>query len=197
MVDFGKTILDYYKTKQYLTSGMLVKSNMIKNIELTICGFIPVLSDIDCLKTIVIDLYKDFIVGYGNLRLSLYNKDKIYSSILPIAQTIKYSKEKILVTSYIELLNADSVSLKKYQSVLLNKGFCDLVIKPVNNFEQIDGAKYYLPTEDEIVFERNNNIVGVASNFICLCSYINPITGQVSLTLQTPDNLYPIMFLEK
>ena len=44
-------------------------------------------------------------------------------------------------------------------------------------------------------FFRYDKIVGVSNYFLCLCSYINQITGKVEYLIKNPDEL--IIVLQK
>ena len=64
-------------------------------------------------------------------------------------------------------------------------------------FVSKDENIYYLLQKNEMFLLRNDEIVGVSNYFLCLCSYINQITGKVEYLIKNPDELIVVLQKDK
>lgn len=195
-----KNVLDAFLYLSRLKIGYKVKSEN-SDIEQTLCGFIPVFGkEPNTLGSNIFFDTDNFSVGYQNIKINVTQITQ-YKNIegpifLPVAKYIKRAKsdDKIPVTSFIKLFDVDQKSLKAYQSKILTIiASPSDIIKPVERFENTEKMKLYLPCDNQIIFEREDETVAVAKDFLCLCSYINPVTGKITYAVQVPDTIYPVV----
>ena len=192
---FGKNLETIFYEDGKLSSGITVKSK-ICDFNLKVYGYVPMVNDVENLLFSLYDVTKDFTIGYGNIRLKRYqvsgrsNQNSKPSDIfLPIADSIEKSKGKILLNFYMRILNPEvnQIKLDVFQEELRKNGSSQRTLDPEEMFVTKNDETYYLPSNQDITFIRNNE-VAIAQKFLCVCTYINPINGDFSKTLLAPDD---------
>lgn len=134
---------------------------------------------------------------------------------LKVANHAKLSKEKKIclhentilpikdLANYVKNQNNGSFKKRKddfnkrYEDYMIsqNKTTAEALIKAVENEMPVDFLSidddfhiYYKPDNNPIIFWDDNSLKEiVADSFLCLCSYINPVTGLISYTALSPE----------
>lgn len=193
----NNTITNELNQKKSIETGCRITTES-ELISLELVGFIP-MNQID-----FYDITK-FIVGINYIRLEFDAwGNKKEHRFFPIAKKIdKLKVNKLIIDdNFISILNLDSASktsLKLYQQYFgtvngnIEKSKNNLLKTKEFIFE--DENLYYILKENEMSFSRGNKILGISDYFLCLCSYINPITGKLEYVIKQPDEL--IITLQK
>ena len=178
------TLLDYLNAKGEIRNGIIAKT--IGNlIQFEIIGYFPIQSD----------TYFSELVGIGVSQVCIKDTSsmEVPFSHYPIADKLS-----------IDIINTFEIK-NEHPIFLDNKNFRNIIIKewedytkkgPVlrskypDYFEQEPPFRYKIQ-ESDIIFKRNNNIIGIATDFLCICSYLSPITGKAEYTVKFPSELIP------
>lgn len=195
-------LLEILKSTEVLTSGVLVGSLLVK--ELEIYGFIPYIesSDLDNNLTLPLDM-----------RLGIIASDRFsysveeYSSILGGIQ----KKEQIILPIYRKLQcdNAEHrLKLKNLYvfSLRTNSYYKDFRNRKQVNLQQLKRASSQISILDpqEVYYETKSNeilmykkasfpidkVSAVASYFLVVCRFINSVTGGISYAIYPPEDLF-------
>ena len=183
MANTSKNLLDLLNNNGELRTGLIVKTiGDLARFE--IIGFLPIRSDMYILE----------LVGFGItnacIKIAPFSNDRSIFSHPPIAFRllinniktceIQHDKPIMLCNERIDYSIKDYFYKKEY-----------LCNKRSELFEKNDTKFWYKVQNSDIIFERNDNIVGISSNFLCLCSYVSPKTGKVEYAIKYPDELIP------
>lgn len=181
----SKTLLDYLKSNGEIHNGIVAKT-VGDLIQFEIIGYFPIQSD----------TYFSELVGIGVSQVCIKDTSsmEVPFSHYPIADKLSIN-------------NIKTYEIKEEHPIFLNsKPFTGRVIinewedytrngphlrsKYPDYFEQEPPFRYRIQ-ESDIIFKRNNNIIGIATDFLCICSYISPITGKAEYTVKFPSELIP------
>lgn len=191
-------LFDLLYSNNELTSGMIVGSKLVK--ELEIYGFIPYTE-----KTNSIPL---------DMRLGIIASDRFAYSLLQSSSLLNLpQKEHIVFPIYRKLACSDL----EYDLLLKNLYVCSLIDnyyyknfrskKPINLQQLVKTSSqifineskeiYYKTLPKEILMYKKVSdsvdcISAVASNFLVVCRFINSITGGISYTIYPPEDLFLI-----
>lgn len=196
-------LLESFKQLQKLESGIWVGSHLIKEME--IYGFIPYInSDKSVLeyKTshIMLNLNNvtvtsDRAVFAIEKRSSVLRMDTEYI-VHPIMRKIliENDTQKLKLKDLYMLNMCMDVNYQKLRNEKLMK--CDYRrVLSLSDQISVDGDMvYYTTHEDEILMYKkkvypHDKISAVASYFLVVCRYINPITGIISYSVFPPEDL--------
>lgn len=177
-----------------------VKSESMQE-EMSLIGFVPYLEGADLpLESYSIllqcDLNAHLIVTPFFIR---YSDDK---NIYPVFKSIsltngnkyKVNKNLIIETIYGSWVKrASSLSRPLYGDNIISKiNWKDF---PSDRFETDENKEtYYLSKNQEFVMtESLGELVCISDYFLCLCSFINSVTGMPSYTVFMPDDLIKVL----
>ena len=193
----NNTITSELNQKKSIETGYRITTES-ELIPLELVGFVPIN------QTDFYDITK-FIVGINYIRLEFdpWGNKKEHRSF-PIAKKIEQQKtDKLIIDNTFVLIpnldNNTQTSLKLYQKYFgtisgnIEKNKSNLL--KTKEFILEDENLYYILKENEMSFSRGNKIFGISDYFLCLCSYINPITGKLEYVIKQPDEL--IITLQK
>lgn len=180
----SKTLLDYLKSNGEIHNGIMAKT-IGDLIQFEIIGYFPIQSD----------TYFSELVGIGVSQVCIKDTSsmEVPFSHYPIAD-----KLSIDIINTFEIKNEHPIFLdnKNFRNIIINKwedytrNATRLCSKYPDYFEQEPPFRYRIQ-ESDIIFKRNNNIIGIATDFLCICSYISPITGKAEYTVKFPSELIP------
>lgn len=174
-----------------------VKSESMQE-EMSLIGFVPYLEG----ANLPLDLYSTLLQCDLNAHLIVtpffirYGDDK---NIYPVFKSIsltnghKYKVDKNLIIESIYGSWAKGAQRPLYGNYIISKrhhnGF------PSDRFETDENKEtYYLSKEQEFVMtESLGELVCVSDYFLCLCSFINSVTGMPSYTVFIPDDLIKVL----
>lgn len=183
MTTISKNLLDLLNDNGELHNGLIAKT-IGDFARFEVIGFIPIRSDIYILE----------LVGFGItnacIKIAPFSNDRSNFSHPPIAfklsknniktYVIQHDKPIMLCNESIDYSIRDYFHKKEY-----------LCNKRSELFEKDDTKFWYKVQNSDIIFERNDNIVGISSNFLCLCSYVSPKTGKIEYAIKFPEELIP------
>ena len=117
---------------------------------------------------------------------------------VPIAKRVSIPNEQIIEVkpflSILELKNKTKSDYEKILSFWRAKSYVKnvLISEPFSKGE--NGQIYYHIAENELLFyDRKDSIVAIAKEYMCLCSYISPVTGKIEYTMKHPDSIIPVI----
>ena len=193
----NNTITSELNQKKSIETGYRITTES-ELIPLELVGFVPIN------QTDFYDITK-FIVGINYIRFEfdIWGNKKEHR-FFPITKKIEQLKaDKLIIdNTFVHIPNLDNntqTSLKLYQKYFgtvngnIEKSKSNLL--KTNEFILTDENLYYILKENEMSFSRGNKIFGISNYFLCLCSYINPITGKLEYVIKQPDEL--IITLQK
>lgn len=193
------TLFSILKEKGELGSGICVQTEGL-SVKMAVMGYIP----------IPVDNTFDFLVSsfwIGNIKRVIVGSDRIlFSDILspkktyPITKRIAIAKveERYELTNTLTLLQLQYKTSEYIKQYKTNKSKVpsSRILKLSEQLEEIDGNIYYKPQSNEFVmyrFKDADTPLVIASGFLCLCSYINTITGKIEYDVYDPDELIEIL----
>lgn len=177
-----------------------VKSESMQE-EMSLIGFVPYLEGAD----LPLDLYSTLLQCDLNAHLIVtpffirYSDDK---NIYPVFKSIsltkgnkyKVNKNLIIETIYGSWVKGTPrLSRPFYGDNIISKR--NLKGFPSDRFETDENKEmYYLSKEQEFVLtESLGDVVCISDYFLCLCSFINSVTGMPSYTVFIPDDLIKVL----
>ena len=191
------TIREIVLSKGLLNAHGQVKSELIQE-DMSLIGFVPFFEGADLPH----DIYSTLLQCDLNTHLIVtpffirYSDDK---NIYPVFKSIsltngnKYKVDKNLIIESIYGSWAKGAQRPLYGDSILSKrrynGF------PSDRFETDENQDtYYLSGKQEFVMtESFGKLVGISDYFLCLCSFINSVTGMPSYTVFMPDYLIKVL----
>ena len=216
-MDQIKRLPDILKDKKVLVSGLSVQTIGLKT-KMEVMGFIPCYSN-DVFRGKVDGKYfpnlkKDFTIGMDKIKFKveglidvikgMYSKQPTNNnSKLP---TISCNDKSILlpICRRIEVGNNTPIRLNSlidiYDSVTSNIESCAKVVKERiannNNGYNYDAERdvmTYIPNEEDFLFYRWQDEAQmpnvIATDYYCLCSYVNTVTGVIDHYIYSPYDL--------
>lgn len=174
-----------------------VKSESMQE-EMSLIGFVPYLEG----TNLPLDLYATLLQGDLNAHLIVtpffirYSDDNY---IYPIFKSIslsngkKFKVDKNLIIESIYGSWAKGAQRPLYgNSIILKRNYKGF---PSDRFETDENKEtYYLSNNQEFVMtESLGELVCISDYFLCLCSFINSVTGMPSYTLFMPDDLIKVL----
>lgn len=193
------TLSSILRKEGKLESGICAQTEGL-SVKMEVIGYIPIPVDdaFDFLEPrfLIGDIKNNFIIGPDRIKLSDSLKKKTY----PITKRIVISEERYKLTNTLTLLQYEvserlAGSIKQYKKnhseVLINQ-----ILKLSEQFERNNDYIYYKTQPSELVMYRFKDIdhpMIIANNFLCLCSYINTITGKIEYDIYNPDELIEII----
>lgn len=177
------TLLDYLNAKGEIRNGIIAKT--IGNlIQFEIIGYFPIQSD----------TYFSELVGIGVSQVCIKDTSSM---------DVPFSHYPIADKLSIDIINTFEIK-NEHPIFLDNKNFRNVIIKKWEDYKlkaHLLHSKYpiffdkeplrYKVQDSDIIFKRNNNIIGIATDFLCICSYLSPITGKAEYTVKFPSELIP------
>lgn len=195
-------LLDILYSEKELVTGMIVGSQLIK--ELEIYGFIPYAEDADFDVNFGIPLDMRFctiasdriLFSFGNYTLTQGVFQKNENITLPIYRKLRHDNtehELLLENLYVFSLRSNSYykEFRKRKLVNLNclkKASSQISI---NNFQTV----YYKTKPDEILMYKKcslvtDNVSAVSSSFFVVCRFVSSITGGILYVIYPPEDLF-------
>lgn len=189
-----KTVINKLTNNRELRSGIHVQEDGCP-IEMYVQGYVPVSSDwifvnqncMECKNMVQIT--------------DISQKDKLQVRPLhyvPIAKRVCVPNEQIIeVKPFLNILELENKTKSNYQKLLSFWGDKSHITKLLlSELFSIDdnGHIFYHLAEDELLFyDRKDSIIAVAKEYMCLCSYISPVTGKIEYTMKHPDSIIPVI----
>lgn len=178
------TLLDYLNAKGEIRNGIIAKT--IGNlIQFEIIGYFPIQSDTYFSELIGIGVSQVCVKDSSSLKVPFLHYPIADKLSIDIINTFEIKNEHPI---FLDNKNFRNVIIKKWEDYT-EKGHA-LRSKYPDYFEQETPFRYKIQ-ESDIIFKRNNNIIGIATDFLCICSYISPITGKAEYTVKFPSELIP------
>ena len=117
---------------------------------------------------------------------------------VPIAKCVCMPDEQIIeVKPFLNILELKNKTKSNYEKLLSywgNKSYVKNILVSESFSEGENGQIYYHIAEDELLFcDRKDCIVAIAKEYMCLCSYISPITGKIEYIIKHPDSIIPVL----
>lgn len=191
------TIREIVLREGYLCANGQVKSELIHE-DMSLIGFVPFFEGADLPP----EIYSTLLQCDLNTRLTVtpflirFGDDK---NIYPVFKSIsltngkKYKVDKNLIIESIYGTWAKGAQRPLYGNSILSRrrynGF------PAARFETEENQDtYYLSKEQEFVMTKSlGELVGISDSFLCLCSFINSVTGMPSFSVFMPDDLIKVL----
>ena len=185
MATISKNLFDLLKSNGELHNGLVAKT--IENLtQFEVIGFIPIRSDMYILELIGLG------ISNACIKMAPFTNNRSVFMHPPIAHKLSsnnietyeiiHDKPIFLCNEKIDSSIKDYFHRKEY-----------LCRNNSEIFEKDEKAFWYKIQNTDIIFERNDDIIGISSHFLCLCSYISPVTGKIEYTTKHPDELIPII----
>ena len=179
-------------------------------------GFIPYTAKFD--PTLFINMNEDMIVTPSLVRFKNHNRPVSLMKYIKLPEETKYKYNRNIRIATIEAYLA--INQNQNGSRYISKDFadyentpspilCNKIIKKYNtlcvgNFEKDDfGLLVYCPDATEFIFTRENitpwtneevnPFTYIADDFLCLCVYINKVTGIPSYSTFPPQDLIKVL----
>ena len=192
------TIISELNKNNTINAGCKVTTES-ELLSLEVVGFIP-FNQMD-----FYDITK-FIIGYNTIRfdLDVWGNKKEHR-FLPITKKIekKHNDKLIIDNGFLYIANiesADRTNLNLYLKYVGTSGNYELSknkLLRTKHFIAEEDNVFYLIKEEEMLVLRGDRIIGVSDYFLCLCSYINQITGKVEYLIKNPDELIIVLQKDK
>lgn len=201
-----KTVRDVLNKDGFLESGILVRSKG-HEYKMEILGFVPYSSEwffdgnsfVICANRVRITTFITEKKSYVNI-----NENE---RIIPIASCVKLSGggKEYEVNPGLRLFGLNKNAEKLYKEFLKywgtsNEGLYKDRLLALETFSQHeeDGPVFYTIPPNNMIFCNSRNIPSVISDdFVCLCSYINKITGRFEYIMMSPEFVIPVLGDEK
>ncbi len=196
------SLLDVLYSKKELVTGMIVGSQLIK--ELEIYGFIPYIEDTNLDSNIGVPL---------DMRLGVIASDRVSFSIaehsltqgltqkkgyviLPIYRKIRYDNAEHDLL--LENLYVFSFRCNNIYNDFRNRKLSQLQnLTKVSSRISIDNSRdvHYKTKSDEILMYKKRSypidkVSGVASYLLIVCRFLNSVTGRISYVIYPPEDLF-------
>ena len=178
-----KTLLAYARTKKHKHA----------NIEVELPGFPPKLLVIGYIPY-QYDIPEQAIApeSYAILHFNVQSGGKRF----PIATEISFNSDKFEMGEDIKLFNWYSVNKDVCANPLRFKTRMNKTILfrsfPDSFLVKSDDEAEYIPKPGECVFFKEGKAIAVAESFMCLCRYMNLVTGKCDTMIQFPEDLYMV-----
>lgn len=189
-------IYKFYKDRE-LRSGMLAQTEG-KTIKMEIVGYVPYSAEW------FFDIQK-FVVCADRLKLEVDSKknglkvDKDY--VVPIAKWVKIPDEEkeYEATPCLNILSLNEGSKVRYNNFLkfwgsVNSDSTRAKLLELEEFSkhEDDCIYYYVSKRENVFYNSMNKAIAIADVFLCLCSYINSISGKVEYVMVSPEFIIPV-----
>ena len=195
-------MLDLLEEKGLLACGLNVKTiGMLTDME--VVGYVPIYDS----PGMILDIRKDYAAGATNVRFEVYDENapaRTFNGVvkrnyvyLPIANKVGH-KAECEVTPFIRLCgHRGNNALYYYQRFIGTtadwKKHLDELLKSEEFYLNKEHRLMYKLRNGEFVFSRRRNVVGVSDSFVCLCSYVNSVTGVLECAMISPDSLLAVL----
>lgn len=178
-----KTLLAYARTKKHIHANIEVELPGFPP-KLLVIGYIPYQHDIPE-QAIAPE-------SYTILHLHVQSGGKHY----PITSEISLSLDKFEMREDVRLYSWYSVNKDVYANPMKFKTRMNKTIIfrsfPESFLVKSDSEAEYIPKPGECVFSKEGTVIAVAESFMCLCRYMNLITGKCETMIQFPEDLYVV-----
>lgn len=165
---------------QSLEKGLSVKELGQKS-NMTLLGFVP-LPQSDYSKCFVY-IEDDYYIGVDRVRIKMVIRDQQIKINVPIC-------DNIMVINGEYEFSGETLFLEDEKARLFSKH----TLWYGEHIKWMNEKRVYISSEISYVLKRNfNNTVVIANSFVCLCSYVNPITGENIYKLFSPTNLIVVI----
>lgn len=185
-----KTVIDKLTNNSELKSGIHVQEYGCP-IEMYVQGYVPISSD-------WIFMNHDCMECKNMVQITDISQKNTTLHYVPIAKRVSIPNEQIIEVkpflSILELKNKTKSDYEKILSFWRAKSYVKnvLISEPFSKGE--NGQIYYHIAENELLFyDRKDSIVAIAKEYMCLCSYISPVTGKIEYTMKHPDSIIPVI----
>lgn len=177
-----KTLLTYARTKKHIQA----------NVEVELLGFPP--------KLLVIG-YMPYQYDIPEQAIASESYAILHSDIqsggrrFPIATEISFNSDKFEMREDIKLYNWYSVDKGVFTNPLQRNYVNKTALfktYPDSFVVKSDSEAEYIPKPGECVFSKEGTVIAVAESFMCLCRYMNLITGKCETMIQFPEDLYVV-----
>lgn len=193
------TLIEKYYKERELRSGVLVQTEG-KTTKMEIVGFVPYSSEwvfdnqnfVICVDRIRLEELDHKING---LKVEKYH-------VIPIAKCVRIPdvEKEYEATPCLNILSLNKNSRIRYSNFLKYWGSVNfdstraklLELEEFSKHE--DDCIYYYVSESENVFYNSmNKAIAIAEVFLCLCSYINSVSGKIEYVMISPEFIIPIL----
>lgn len=169
--------------------------------EMSLIGFIPYhrSNDLSESDIIPININSDFILSPYRIRLKDIKNTFPITQQVSIAKGRKYFVERTLTTYITEKINKPHLS-KYFENQ--THSWADAVLRsatsnkiPANSLSKNDqGLLEFTANNDDLEFRRNTGEhIWVYNDFLCLCTFINKVTGLPSYAVFPPEDTIRIL----
>ena len=208
------TLLERLKVKKSLESGIVVQTEGL-GIKMAVEGYIPVPSNyfMDDYADVLLDgnIKTDFVIGPDRIRFqSPVTMNSNYKNSATKVRTYPIVKRIVAANGSYKLTNALTIfkyfennsTVKGYKVAVQRNSNVESNIKKVleiseEQFERKHNDIYYKPEIDEYAMYRfksnSSHPIAIANSFICLCSYINTVTGKIDYIIYNPEELLEVL----
>lgn len=176
-------------------ASIYVQSLEMPSVEMFLSGFIGYNDEED----VLLSLYMP------NLNAPIYvtpHRIKVGETIFPIMRDIRKANESETVElnfkNRIGFLESDKDGIGYYRNFVNGRSSAVLTVSKLNKisqkkfgmdcFESKDNAILYHTMESNYILQWDDRIY-VSCDFLCLCRYTNPVTGNMTYNLFEPDKL--------
>lgn len=209
------TIFNLLQEQKCIKAEGGVRSLSLKE-DMTLVGFIPYAAKCD--PILFINMNEDMIVTPSLVRFKNHNRPVPLMKYIKLPEETKYKYNRNIRIATIEAHRAINQNSNGFRNI--SKDFtdyentptpllCNKIIKNYNtfcvgNFEKDDlGLLVYCPDTTEFIFTRENethwaneevnSYTYIADDFLCLCVYINKVTGRPSYSTFPPQDLIKVL----
>lgn len=169
--------------------------------EMSLIGFIPYHRSIDLSESdiIPININSDFVFSPYRIRLKDIKNTFPITHQVSIVKGRKYLVERTLTTYITEKINKTHLS-KYFENQ--THSWADAVLRsatsnkiPANSLSKNDqGLLEFTANNDDLEFRRNTGEhIWVYNDFLCLCTFINKVTGLPSYAVFPPEDTIRIL----
>lgn len=192
-------LVDVLSSKGELTSGVLVASRLVKDLE--IYGFIPYILDPDDSKLYYLINMSRGIVAVDRVVFPTFMREcsqsqKIEQIVLPIFKKLKCDDVRhrlLLEKLYVHAMMCHD----DYRRFRKRTGINLYNLKRLSPQISIDAdtkSVYYETESEEILMYKKtscpaDNVSAVSTSFLVVCRFINTVTGEISYALYSPEDL--------
>lgn len=209
------TIFNLLLEKKYIQAEGKVRSVSLEE-SMSLIGFIPYASTCD--PTFIINMNEDVIVTPSLVRFKSNKNPYPLMKHIRFSERGKYKYNRNLRIATIQAQTNINFSNGRFNNIHIDFNkyenthdplICNKIIKNYNsycvgNLEKDDeGFLIYVPDATEFIFTRDNenflvneevnSYTYIADDFLCLCAYINKVTGKPSYSTFPPQDLIKVL----